>query len=186
MKICIDCNNPKKSLSGTRCKPCSSKLTYKNLGRYSGKGAIPWNKDTHGLMNIWNKGKKYPAPWLEEHRFQKGYLSPKKGKPQLEIKGERNGNWKGGNSGSERHRAMGGIEYKLWRADVFERDNYTCQKCNAKGIYLHADHIKEWAKYPELRYDVSNGQTLCNSCHYLKTFGREMPISVKWGIFKNV
>lgn len=55
--------------------------------------------------------------------------------------------------------------YRDWRKAVFERDNYVCQDCGAKGGYLTAHHIKSWAKYPELRYELSNGKTLCEPCH---------------------
>lgn len=57
--------------------------------------------------------------------------------------------------------------YKDWRRAVFERDNYTCQCCARRGISLQAHHIHPWANYPELRYDVDNGQILCISCHKL-------------------
>jgi ribosomal protein S27AE len=61
--------------------------------------------------------------------------------------------------------AMKGVKYKLWREAVFERDNYTCTECGDRGGTLHADHILRWKDYPELRFDVSNGQTLCVGCH---------------------
>jgi hypothetical protein len=55
--------------------------------------------------------------------------------------------------------------YRAWRTLVFERDNYTCQNCFQRGGYLHADHIKPFAFFPELRLNVSNGRTLCIPCH---------------------
>ena len=59
------------------------------------------------------------------------------------------------------------IEYKEWRKKVFERDWYACVLCR-KQWYLHADHIKPFCKYKELRFDVNNWRTLCVECH-LKT-----------------
>ena len=56
-------------------------------------------------------------------------------------------------------------EYKEWRTKVFERDKYTCQHCNQVGGDLNAHHIKPFAKYKELRFEVSNGLTLCVECH---------------------
>lgn len=65
-------------------------------------------------------------------------------------------------------------EYKSWRRKVFERDNYTCQKCGARSakgvsVCLNADHIKPARLYPELMFDVLNGRTLCEPCHRVKT-----------------
>lgn len=56
--------------------------------------------------------------------------------------------------------------YKQWRASVFERDNYTCQECKKKWYRIHADHIKPFAYYKELRFDINNWRTLCVQCHY--------------------
>lgn len=54
---------------------------------------------------------------------------------------------------------------RVWRVSVFERDNYTCQGCGKRGGYLEADHIKPFAKFPEFRFDVNNGRTMCRPCH---------------------
>lgn len=55
-------------------------------------------------------------------------------------------------------------EYKEWRKKVFKRDNYTCRECGEKR-YLQAHHIKQVALFPELMFDVDNGETLCKECH---------------------
>ena len=83
--------------------------------------------------------------------------------------------------GKDNHLWKGGItplnisirqssEYKLWRESVFTRDNYTCIWCgarngNGKTVTLNADHIKPFAYFPELRFAIDNGRTLCVPCH---------------------
>lgn len=57
--------------------------------------------------------------------------------------------------------------YKSWCKFVYKRDNYTCQQCFKIGGKLCAHHIYNWADYPELRFDLDNGITLCNTCHKL-------------------
>ena len=56
-------------------------------------------------------------------------------------------------------------EYKLWRQAVFKRDDFTCQTCGKRGVKLNAHHKKSYADYPEQRFDISNGITLCEACH---------------------
>ncbi len=56
-------------------------------------------------------------------------------------------------------------EAEKWRKAVFERDNYTCQMCHVRGNYIEADHIKPFAYFPEIRWELSNGRTLCRKCH---------------------
>lgn len=58
--------------------------------------------------------------------------------------------------------------YRDWREKIVKRDNYTCQNCgkiNLTGKDCHAHHIKSWELYPELRYVLQNGKTLCLKCH---------------------
>lgn len=79
-------------------------------------------------------------------------------------RGERNPGWKGGVK-TEREQIRNGFEIKAWKLAVFKRDNYMCQYCRVIGNGLHAHHLKEFASYPELRFDVNNGITLCVECH---------------------
>ena len=79
-------------------------------------------------------------------------------------RGTRSNAYKDGRS-MLRQRARFGNELKEWREAVYKRDNYTCQQCGYHGSELHAHHIKEFAKFPELRFDIDNGLTLCVDCH---------------------
>ena len=82
------------------------------------------------------------------------------------LRGAQTPNWRGGTSRIYKT-GYYSVEYKNWRKLVFERDNYTCQECGITGdkTYLTAHHIKGFAHYPELRYDLDNGKTLCEPCH---------------------
>ena len=76
--------------------------------------------------------------------------------------------WRGGVSKNKHN--IADKEYSAWRKSVFERDNYTCQNCGLRGgcgkkVILNADHIKSWSSYPELRFNIENGRTLCLDCH---------------------
>lgn len=90
--------------------------------------------------------------------------------------GEKNPNWKGGITPQNLLIRMT-AEYRLWREAVFKRDDYTCQHCYSRGGTLNADHIKPFAYYPELRFAIDNGQTLCVDCHRnTPTWGARKPI----------
>lgn len=93
-------------------------------------------------------------------------------------KGEKGNNWQGGKTPV--HRAIRfSVDYSLWRDAVFARDNYTCVscgKCNSNGMRttLNAHHIKPFSLFPELRFAIDNGVTLCVSCHRkTNTYGRK-------------
>lgn len=57
---------------------------------------------------------------------------------------------------------------KRWRYDVMSRDEFMCKHCgDDRGGNLVAHHRKPWSTHPHLRFEVSNGITLCTACHYL-------------------
>jgi 5-methylcytosine-specific restriction endonuclease McrA len=64
-------------------------------------------------------------------------------------------------------------EYKAWRTAVFDRDHYTCQECgDITSGNLEGHHIHEFAKYPDERFLVENGKTLCIAYHNKTRLGR--------------
>lgn len=90
--------------------------------------------------------------------------------------GEKNHRWKGGITPISR-RVRNSREYLLWRTAVLERDNKTCIWCFSTEN-LHADHIKRFSDYPELRFAIDNGRTLCFTCHRTtETWGRGIKIT---------
>ncbi len=135
------------------------------------KGSIPWNKGTKGACKLNDGSFKYGnIPWNKGLPAVKESI--KKMRDGLQNWCEQKGyypNWRGGISRAYKN-GYYSAAYKRWRQEVFERDNYTCQKCGAKSgngkhNYLTPHHIKSFAEYPELRYEVSNGITVCEDCH---------------------
>ena len=92
--------------------------------------------------------------------------------------GEDNPNWKGGIT-SRNKQMRASEEYKQWRLRVFERDDWTCRKCGLRSeknqyILIQAHHIKPFATFPELRFEIDNGMTLCKKCHAKEPKGKEI------------
>jgi 5-methylcytosine-specific restriction endonuclease McrA len=78
-----------------------------------------------------------------------------------QLYGPDNPNWKGGKP-PERSRGRA----RTWRQKVLERDGHACQTCGSRSD-LHAHHLQEYEGTPNLRWEVSNGTTLCGECHRL-------------------
>lgn len=149
-------------MSGVKGKSGVYKRTTKNKESLSDarkKGL------SNGTVAIWNKGKRYSLNLTDGQRKQlsERAIGNKSTKGKI---GKNANNWQGGIT-PENKKERSSIKYRLWREKVFKRDNWTCQNCGVSGCYLEAHHIKSWAKYPKLRYVLSNGQTLCLECHKL-------------------
>lgn len=115
----------------------------------SKKGKIP-SEETRLKISRANKGQKR----TEESRKKMSELN----------KGEKSHFWKGGIT-TINNKIRKSLEYRLWREAVFIRDTWTCIWCGKKGEELQADHIKPFAFFPELRFSIDNGRTLCINCH---------------------
>ena len=165
------------------------------------KGFTPWNKDTKGLMGVhWAQGK-HPEhmqgknhPMYGKHHTEKSLKKMSKNRRGKYV-GENNNMWKGGiTSLYERIRKL--PEYKEWRTAVYERDNYTCQKCGSQesgtlnahhneksfedilqeflqvydqfSLYEDTDTLVRLAMKYEPFWDISIGITYCEDCHIKK------------------
>src|SRR3990167_1587936 len=88
---------------------------------------------------------------------------------RAKISGPNSPHWKGGPELYTSRNQLGRRSHEIlkWKLAVFNRDSFICQECgfSSDGTGLHAHHFKPWADFPELRYEVSNGQTLCEVCH---------------------
>ena len=133
------------------------------------KGCVPWNKGLSGWIS-----KKH----LEKLRQSNiGKIVWNKGLYGINS-GESNPNWKGGYHDKE-HGLRRTQEWKKWRLDVFNRDDYTCRQCGAKSgkdydgiVYLEAHHrigVHDLFKnnFNNYIFNMDNGLTLCKECHLL-------------------
>ena len=97
--------------------------------------------------------------------------------------GESNSNWRGGITPINRA-IRSSKEHKEWSRSVLGRDNFTCQSCGKRGGDLHANHLLEFIVYPQYRFIVENGITLCLLCHYLtyRFHGNQFTASIENGV----
>lgn len=132
-----------------------------------------WNDQWTG-KNHYCYGK--PKPIEVRMKISKslmGEKNPNYGKPKSKetLKkmreaqaGEKHYNWKDGIT-EENLKIRNSNEYRRWRTTVYGRDHYTCVRCLNKGGKLIAHHILSFARFPEERFKLDNGATLCTGCH---------------------
>lgn len=120
--------------------------------------------NTYGIGNKGKRMSEKTKKRMSETHLGVRFTQERIEKQVKNRKGQNSHFWKGGLTSANRI-IRGSYQYSFWRKSVFERDNYTCTNCGKRGCYLEADHIKQFALHPELRFEVSNGRTLCKPCH---------------------
>jgi 5-methylcytosine-specific restriction endonuclease McrA len=116
-----------------------------------------------GYINSPETKEKISKSLIGSKRHTKKHTVESRIKMSIASSGENNWNWKGGINGIN-DKIRKSLEYKLWRESVFKRDNWTCIWCGSK-TKIEADHIKPFSLFPELRFAIDNGRTLCQKCH---------------------
>jgi hypothetical protein len=135
-----------------RCRPCRMQLNWMVIECQSCGGPIncrTWEQHKHKTCS---------------DKCHNAWVASRQAGAQSHL-------WRGGLSDIN-HVLRESATAKAWRNSVFERDNFTCVHCGQRGGKLCADHIKPWCRFPELRFEISNGRTLCWPCHQkTPTFG---------------
>lgn len=171
-KQCPICNNYfSVKLTNKKQKFCSKKCRLEYFSKiYKGKGN-PFYGKAHSKKYDGMKGKNHSKESkLKMSKSRKGKKFSEQHRRSLSLSRKKYLFDMGKTSRKWKEQIRRSIDYKLWREAVFKRDDFTCQKCNArngngKEVYLEAHHIKSFIKYPKLRYEVTNGLTLCKDCH---------------------
>lgn len=142
---CADCKKVLASRYAERCMECKAGFC-KGKNCPSWKGGKPKCPDCHKVIS-------YTAKKCNKCAAPKGEKSPHWIQDRTKI--------------VERHKeALSKPRYTEWRNNVFKRDLWRCKIAdkNCKG-QTESHHILPWRDYPELRYEVNNGITLCHAHH---------------------
>lgn len=181
--ICKNCDKYYEGRGKYYCsRLCSSKFTANSRSKIlKGRmlspstqfksGHIPWNINKTKKLKCIICGITFaPGDIKRNHK----YCSNKcKGIGHSKYRiGENSSNWKGGFT-KILHTWRHNSRHNQWRNQVLMRDNCTCQMCGYQKE-LHAHHIKLLSEYPELRFDINNGLTLCKPCHFGEVHGRRL------------
>lgn len=156
-------------LSGERCPECSTKRFWKydEVVQYYQERGFELLEDVYVGTKI---PMKYKCSCEREYiksfnEFQSHPLC-KSCSENKRPKGENHHGWNPNLSNEDRLKSRKYPAYKEWRIAVYERDKYTCQCCgDNKGHNLQAHHILNHSEYKDLRLDLDNGITLCDTCH---------------------
>jgi len=152
---------------GVKKPPFSEEHIRKLREARKRQGSNVWNKGKKGLQKHTQEWKDNAKERMKGNQFRKGYTAWNKG-----LQKEKNPLWIEDRSllktysGSEERRSP---KYQNWRHQCIKRDRHICRinnkDCEGK-VVVH--HILGWADYPELRYNINNGITLCQAHHPLK------------------
>ena len=157
-----------KPFNKTNCQWVTSKKHTRNR---KSNHKVTINKETK-VATDWAIAKKLPPGVVIQRLTTYGYSADDCIKPKWEIwktkirRGPANNRWNPNLTDEDRQaRDFQRLQLKDWSIKVLVKDNYTCQVCNKRGGVLNAHHIDSWDIFPEKRFDISNGATLCRKCH---------------------
>ncbi|MEK6830396.1 MAG: hypothetical protein AABY15_09855 [Nanoarchaeota archaeon] len=158
---------------------------------WKGKKKLPFSKEWRENMRKGQLGRKLSketklkiSQSKQERKIKLGYINSPEArrknsetqKVRFSIK-ENHPRWKGGLRirRNERNDSL----YQLWVERVKKRDSWKCKMENQDCFgYCVVHHILSWREYPELRYEVNNGITLCQFHHPRKRVDEQKMIPI--------
>lgn len=150
------------------CKTCDKEFS-----------AFPYQNRKYCSHHCQPHPKGYKRPDIIGNSFAKGYRHTEEARRKISDaeRGEKHHRWINDRSKLKRDSTHGerrNHAYKFWRTQVWLRDSFKCkianQDCSGK---IEAHHILSWRDYPELRYQINNGITLCHFHHPRKRVDEE-------------
>jgi 5-methylcytosine-specific restriction endonuclease McrA len=174
--ICQQCNIKFRDYLSNKRRFCSLECYWKSLigksGGMLGKHHSEKTKEKISrkcLGRRWRLSEETKERIRKANKGKKPYIMTDEIRRKISIS---NGGTGISDRTNKRYYHLNDIKYKSWRSEVFLRDNWTCQMCGKRSkkkesVYIEPHHIKGWAKYPKLRYELSNGISLCRECHKL-------------------
>lgn len=132
-----------------------------NLGRV-------FTQETRDKIALSNKGKTLTHEVRRKISLAKlGRPIASKGKQKLKMQGPNHWNWKEDRTKIKvGDRSLNDPLQKQWTRGVKNRDGWKCMISDGNCCgNLEAHHILPWAEYPELRFELKNGITLCQYHH---------------------
>lgn len=144
------------------------------------------SEETKLKISISMKGKKQSLSHIKNltaTKIGRKHSEEMKRKISDALRGEKSPSWKGGVTPLP-SLVRTNHKYLSWRTSIFHRDRYTCILCKRKDEvsgHLNVDHfpkmfseilyknkiktVKDALDCEEL-WDIGNGRTLCEECHY--------------------
>ncbi len=199
-KKCLTCEKlfnkkPNQSVKdwNSRVKYCSKECLHKS--RVGKKHTAEHNRKISDALKSIDWSWKVGVPhghrtsngggWKLTEEQKKAISLRFRGKPKPNQSGSKCSFWKGGVTPINRA-IRKSLQYKEWRTAVFIRDNRECVWCGS-GKQIEADHIEPFSLFPELRFNMDNGRTLCHDCHKttptyagkMRTYKRSEEFTVK-------
>ena len=169
-------NKGKISLGTKNCKQCKKDFTKRIVSKTLWGKVKFCSTKCSGLSR--NGYMHTQETLIKLSKSHLGQVSVFKGKKRPEISGENNPRWiKDRTKIKVGDRNLHDPLTKQWRRQVKDRDNWLCRiadnNCNGR---LEVHHILRWSKFPELRYEVNNGITLCHF-HHPRKINDEMKLA---------